>query len=444
MSSAVQSRVVALEQPPQDPTAFGVVQEHRELVAGAHLGQQGVEQTRPGAGHPASKRGFCRSSAANSVDPDRGRPEMKCSAVTAQSLQPDRLDRKNPQPSQGPTRAHVQLCYTVFTGVDVVDPRTHRIRRSDDDDQTQDRHRPAGGCPTVDAVECSRRPGPCSSSVTCFPTPTPSARAWHSRRCSTGSGRTSRSALPHRHAARVAADACPAGICWSHRRRCTGRRPALVTVDIPSVNRLGGCAGSPEGPPEVLVIDHHASNELFGTANFVEVMADSTTLLVADLLDAWGQPIDVSVAHCLYAGLTTDTGSFRWAHRPRPPVGGPVGRSRDRQCRHQPDPRWTPIHSPGCRCCRGSWRQLSLPAGRRRWLRFRVHHRSARRMAAGPRREVEASSISSAPPRRPGGRGVQEIEPEHWSVSMRAKAFNLTPVAASFGEAATGSPPDST
>jgi len=34
---------------------------------------------------------------------------------------------------------------------------------------------------------------------------------------------------------------------------------------------------------------------------------------VAEILDAWGKPIDASVAHCLYAGLTTDTGSFRWA-----------------------------------------------------------------------------------------------------------------------------------
>ena len=33
----------------------------------------------------------------------------------------------------------------------------------------------------------------------------------------------------------------------------------------------------------------------------------------ADLLDAWDKPIDVGVAHCLDAGLATDTGSFRWA-----------------------------------------------------------------------------------------------------------------------------------
>ncbi|GBE66927.1 bifunctional oligoribonuclease and PAP phosphatase NrnA [Mycobacterium sp. MFM001] len=87
----------------------------------------------------------------------------------------------------------------------------------------------------------------------------------------------------------------------------------VVTVDIPSVNRLGGLADLAAGGQELLVVDHHASNQLFGTANFVDPSADSTTMLVAELLDAWGKPIDIEVAHCLYAGLTTDTGSFRWA-----------------------------------------------------------------------------------------------------------------------------------
>ncbi|OBA60204.1 phosphoesterase [Mycobacterium sp. 1100029.7] len=87
----------------------------------------------------------------------------------------------------------------------------------------------------------------------------------------------------------------------------------VVTVDVPSVKRLGAL-GDMAGPDQqLLVIDHHASNEMFGTANFVDPTADSTTLLVAELLDAWGKPIDRDVAHCIYAGLTTDTGSFRWA-----------------------------------------------------------------------------------------------------------------------------------
>lgn len=87
----------------------------------------------------------------------------------------------------------------------------------------------------------------------------------------------------------------------------------VVTVDISSADRLGGLRDFAVGGRELLVIDHHASNELFGTANFVDPSADSTTMMVADLLDAWGEPIDADVAHCLYAGLASDTGSFRWA-----------------------------------------------------------------------------------------------------------------------------------
>ncbi len=87
----------------------------------------------------------------------------------------------------------------------------------------------------------------------------------------------------------------------------------VVTVDVPSVNRLGSLAKLADPGRQVLVIDHHASNRLFGSANYVDPSADSTTMLVAELLDAWGKPIELPVAHCLYAGLTTDTGSFRWA-----------------------------------------------------------------------------------------------------------------------------------
>jgi phosphoesterase RecJ-like protein len=87
----------------------------------------------------------------------------------------------------------------------------------------------------------------------------------------------------------------------------------VVTVDVPSVNRLGALSDLASPGQQLLVIDHHASNDMFGTANFVDPSADSTTLLVAELLDAWGKPIDAEVAHCIYAGLTTDTGSFRWA-----------------------------------------------------------------------------------------------------------------------------------
>src|SRR6202171_4219982 len=67
------------------------------------------------------------------------------------------------------------------------------------------------------------------------------------------------------------------------------RDPDLgVTVDIPSVNGLGALRELADACREVLVIDHHASNQLFGTANYVDPSADSTTLLVAERRRAWG------------------------------------------------------------------------------------------------------------------------------------------------------------
>jgi len=91
------------------------------------------------------------------------------------------------------------------------------------------------------------------------------------------------------------------------------RADLVVTVDVPSTSRLGALVSIADGSDNVLVIDHHKSNTLFGTANFVDPGADATTVLIAELLDAWGQPIDADIAHCLYAGLMIDTCSFRWA-----------------------------------------------------------------------------------------------------------------------------------
>lgn len=62
----------------------------------------------------------------------------------------------------------------------------------------------------------------------------------------------------------------------------------VVTVDIPSVDRLGALGDLTDSGRELLVIDHHASNDLFGTANFIDPSADSTTTMVAEILDAWG------------------------------------------------------------------------------------------------------------------------------------------------------------
>ncbi|WP_052371996.1 DHH family phosphoesterase [Amycolatopsis taiwanensis] len=91
----------------------------------------------------------------------------------------------------------------------------------------------------------------------------------------------------------------------------------LICVDTPSPSRLGSLADRIEATRaaggSVLVIDHHASNLRYGTHHLVDPHAEATAVLVLELLDELGVPLDEPIARCLYAGLVTDTGGFRRA-----------------------------------------------------------------------------------------------------------------------------------
>jgi phosphoesterase RecJ-like protein len=87
----------------------------------------------------------------------------------------------------------------------------------------------------------------------------------------------------------------------------------LVTLDTGSVDRLGTLAPQVGKARDVLVLDHHVSNTLYGTVNLVDAGAAATAVVVAELLDRLGLPIDAEVAAPLYTGLVTDTGSFKYA-----------------------------------------------------------------------------------------------------------------------------------
>lgn len=86
----------------------------------------------------------------------------------------------------------------------------------------------------------------------------------------------------------------------------------VVSVDAGSRGRLGDLGDCLDAADASLVIDHHRSNTRFGTLNVVDPAAESTTAVITRLLDAWSVDIDADIAHCLFAGLVTDTGSFRW------------------------------------------------------------------------------------------------------------------------------------
>jgi bifunctional oligoribonuclease and PAP phosphatase NrnA len=208
----------------------------------------------------------------------------------------------------------------------------------------------------------------------------------------------------------------------------------VVTVDVPSAKRLGGLIDLAGPGRQLLVIDHHASNDLFGTANFVDPSADSTTLLVAEILDAWGKPIDTDVAHCIYAGLTTDTGSFRWASARAHRLAGrlvDVGVNNAAISRALMDTHpfaWLPMLSRVL----GSAQLVPDAVGGRGLVYAVVDHREW--VNSRPEEVESIVDIVRTTQQAEVAAVFKEVDPRQWSVSMRAKAdVDLAAVAAVFG-----------
>ncbi len=94
-----------------------------------------------------------------------------------------------------------------------------------------------------------------------------------------------------------------------------GGPAVVVTFDTGSVERLGQLAQFADGSSDtpVLAVDHHARGNAFGSVRLVDPAAAATAELVAELIDGLGVAFDESIAACLYTGLASDTGSFRYA-----------------------------------------------------------------------------------------------------------------------------------
>ena len=87
----------------------------------------------------------------------------------------------------------------------------------------------------------------------------------------------------------------------------------VLTFDASSIDRLGLLRPVAEHAPVLIGVDHHRSYDGFAHVALVDVHAPATAVVVADLLDRLGLDLDADVAACLYTGLITDTGSFRYA-----------------------------------------------------------------------------------------------------------------------------------
>lgn len=89
----------------------------------------------------------------------------------------------------------------------------------------------------------------------------------------------------------------------------------VIVLDCGNYDRI--CAELNEYEGEIINIDHHISNENYGTYNYVETTSAATGELSYLLLKELGfvfkgdEEISENVGRCVYTSLVTDTGGFR-------------------------------------------------------------------------------------------------------------------------------------
>jgi phosphoesterase RecJ-like protein len=86
----------------------------------------------------------------------------------------------------------------------------------------------------------------------------------------------------------------------------------MVTFDCGSLDRLGDLRGAALAARELIVLDHHISNERYGTINVIDPYAAATGVLVRRLIDELGLSLTDDVAVALYTALVCDTGRFQY------------------------------------------------------------------------------------------------------------------------------------
>lgn len=112
----------------------------------------------------------------------------------------------------------------------------------------------------------------------------------------------------------VLQDGIPASFNHLHgheqvRKEPQGEWDTFISVDCADYKRLGRVFESVRKPD--INIDHHITNEKFGTLNLIVGEEVATSAILTDCLPLWGLEITQPIASALLTGIVTDTLGFR-------------------------------------------------------------------------------------------------------------------------------------
>ena len=176
----------------------------------------------------------------------------------------------------------------------------------------------------------------------------------------------------------------------------------MVTFDSGTLGRLGDLEAPAKAAGELIVIDHHVSNQRYGTINVIDPKAAASGVLVRRLIEQLQLPLTRDSAVCLYTALVCDTGRFQYESTT--PAVFELARARGVR---------SPDHRAVAHAVRGAPLRVP-PAARRRAHQRSADHRQAVRVDEGepgrpraPRRDVRGGrGAHRRGAAHAGGRGV--------------------------------------
>src|ERR1017187_2707284 len=86
----------------------------------------------------------------------------------------------------------------------------------------------------------------------------------------------------------------------------------VIAIDTSTWQRVGTAAQRIRSRKHFINIDHHVSNEMFADINWVVPEAPASGQIAFDLIKSGGFTLTPEIATCLFAAISTDTGSFSY------------------------------------------------------------------------------------------------------------------------------------
>lgn len=88
----------------------------------------------------------------------------------------------------------------------------------------------------------------------------------------------------------------------------------VIALDCADYARIGKVQQLFNERMVMLNIDHHPTNDYFGTVHLIKTDAAATAEVLYDLAEKLQIPWTFELANCIYTGILTDTGGFRYSN----------------------------------------------------------------------------------------------------------------------------------